>query len=216
MSRALTALEADGVHGSCGYGGSVDADREMRVLGKGLSLDAPRDGSPGENLLHQIRSDRNDDTAVMAKPLGSRRRAAISSPGRAVFSMVSSTSQTSPPRSRSRRIRPTVSCRRSACLPSGCGLAAPAGDGAAVEEYVTAKANETAAAYNTAIARVLSSSEQTPACGLAPRPRLWWKMSEFVVVFPEILGGRIEWGRAFALGQFALVLGDERLEFVKL
>ena len=47
--------------------------------------------------------------AVIAKLSGCRRRAAISSPGGAFFSMVSSTSQISSPRSRSRRIRPVVS-----------------------------------------------------------------------------------------------------------
>src|SRR3954454_9174184 len=70
MKLALSALEADEVHRSCGHGGSVDADREVRVPSEGLSLNTPQGRSPGESLPHQIRSDRYDDTGGHREALG--------------------------------------------------------------------------------------------------------------------------------------------------
>ena len=63
-------LEADEVHCSRGHGGSVDADREVRVRGEGIPLGAPQGRSPGKSLLHQIRSDRYDDASGHREAFG--------------------------------------------------------------------------------------------------------------------------------------------------
>src|SRR3954464_7430326 len=70
MKLALSAFEADRTHCSGEHGGSVDADREAWVPGKGVPLGALQGGSPGECLFHQIRGDRHDDAGGHREAFG--------------------------------------------------------------------------------------------------------------------------------------------------
>src|SRR6476619_2580919 len=70
MKLALSAFEADRTQWSGEHGGSVDADREAWVPGKGVPLGALQGGSPGEYLFHQIRGDRHDNEGSHREAFG--------------------------------------------------------------------------------------------------------------------------------------------------
>src|SRR4051794_25164716 len=55
MKLTLFPFETDTVHRSRSHGGAIDADREARIGGESVPLEAPQRRRPGEHLFHQVR-----------------------------------------------------------------------------------------------------------------------------------------------------------------
>src|SRR4051794_41641942 len=80
MKLALSAFEADRTHCSGEHGGSVDADRQAWVPGKGVPLGALQGGSLGKGSFLRFRGNGTVMAAGLAEPFGWWRRAALSHP----------------------------------------------------------------------------------------------------------------------------------------